>query len=470
MVIGRVVCTICLTCAFAGCASAQEMAPARASDPSPSATIALTVPNGTPLQVAVDREVRIRKVGQPIHGRIMQAVYVFDRLVVPAGSEVTGQLTKIESISGKRRTLSILNADFTPAHKIELEFDDLVLPEGRHIRLHSAVTPGSGAAIQFVTSGDDEKKKTLKDAASAKLNAAKQEAKREWQNAMQQLKAPGKMHRLARYAVAQLPVHPQYIDAGTLYFVELQKPIDFGTEPLTAQTASSFGTPPPPGSLVHALLMTPLNSATTQMGAAVEAVISQPLFDGDRLILPQGSRLKGSVIQVRPARHWNRNGQLRIVFNELEFPGGLEQKVSASLEGVQSAQGDRVHLDAEGGAEAASPKSRYFATAFSIALAAASSERDADAGAGGAAAGKTSNRIAGGATEFKLVGIALGAFVHSHPLGLAMGTYGASMSVYTHFLGRGRDVVFPRNTAMQMGFGGRTVLPLKPPQANPKKQ
>ena len=250
MVFGRLVWTICLTGAFAGCASGQEAAPARAPGPTPSATIALTVPIGTPLQVALDREVRILKVGQPIHGRIMQAVYAFDRLVVPVGSEVTGQITKIESISGKRRTLSVLNADFTPTHKIEVEFNGLVLPDSRHIPLHSAVTPGSGAAIQFVTSGEDEKKKTLHDAASVKLNEAKQEAKREWQNAMAQVKAPGKMHRLTRYAVAQLPVHPQYIDAGTLYFVELQEPLDFGSEPLTPQAASSIGTPPPPGSLV----------------------------------------------------------------------------------------------------------------------------------------------------------------------------------------------------------------------------
>jgi type IV secretory pathway VirB10-like protein len=102
------------------------------------------------------------------------------------------------------------------------------------------------------------------------------------------------------------------------------------------KTASALGTPPPPGSLVHALLATPLNSAITQKGAEVEALISQPLFDGDYLILPQGSRLRGSVLQVRPARHLHRNGQLRIAFRELVLPEGTVQKVDTSLEGVQS--------------------------------------------------------------------------------------------------------------------------------------
>jgi hypothetical protein len=30
------------------------------------------------------------------------------------------------------------------------------------------------------------------------------------------------------------------------------------------------------------------------------------------------------------------------------------------------------------------------------------------------------------------------------------------MSVYSHFIARGRDVVFPKNTAMVIGIGTRT--------------
>jgi hypothetical protein len=54
-----------------------------------------------------------------------------------------------------------------------------------------------------------------------------------------------------------------------------------------------------------------------------------------------------------------------------------------------------------------------------------------------------------------LIGIALGLAVHSHPLGMAMGAYGGGMSIYTHFIARGRDVVFPKNTAMDIGIGTR---------------
>jgi hypothetical protein len=275
---------------------------------------------------------------------------------------------------------------------------------------------------------------------------------------MKQVHEPGKMHKIERYAVAQLPVHPQYIDAGTVYFAELEQPLDFGTEPLTPEIAASIDTPPPPGSSVHVRLMTGLSSATARKDEEVEAVLSQPLFDGNRLVLPQGSRLEGSVVQARPARRLGRNGQLRMAFHKVVLPDGIEQKVEASLAGVQSGKGQDVTLDSEGGAEANSPKTRYLATGISVGLAFMSSLSDRDAGGGGAG-GDTNNRAAGGAGGFKLVGIALGALVHSQPLGMAMGAYGASMSVYTHFIARGRDLEFPKNTAMQIAIGTRASAP-----------
>jgi hypothetical protein len=128
------------------------------------------------------------------------------------------------------------------------------------------------------------------------------------------------MHRIKRAAVSQLPAHPQYIAAGTVYFAELQDPLEFGTEPLTLQLASSLASPSPEGSFVHARLVTALSSATTQKGEDVEAIVSRPLLDGDRLLIPQGASLRGSVVQVEPARHLNHNGQLRFVFHDLILP------------------------------------------------------------------------------------------------------------------------------------------------------
>jgi hypothetical protein len=67
----------------------------------------------------------------------------------------------------------------------------------------------------------------------------------------------------------------------------------------------------------------------------------------------------------------------------------------------------------------------------------------------------TGARVAGGANGFKLVGMALGLAVRSRALGYTMGAYGAGMSVYSHFIARGQEVVFPKNTAMEIGVGTR---------------
>jgi len=122
---------------------------------------------------------------------------------------------------------------------------------------------------------------------------------------------------------------------------------------------------------------------------------------------------------------------------------------------VQAGKDANVKLDSEGGAEATTSKSRYLATAVSLGLAAASLGEDSDA-VGGGSAGNASNRVAGGAAGFKLVGMITGALVRSRAFGYTMGAYGAGMSVYSHFIARGQEVVFPKNTAMEIGIGTRS--------------
>src|SRR6202007_460489 len=191
-------------------------------------------------------------VGQLVHGKVAEPVYAFDKLVVPVGTRARGRITQLDGVSGGKRTLDALNADFTPPRKVQIEFDDLELDNGRHIPIHTTVTPGSGQVIQFVTAADSERKKGVRDAASEKADQAKEEAKRQWDDAMKEVHEPGKMHKIERYAVAQLPAHPQYISAGTVYFAELEQTLDFGTEPLTPERAASVNTPPPPGRSVSA--------------------------------------------------------------------------------------------------------------------------------------------------------------------------------------------------------------------------
>src|SRR6202521_4765004 len=108
MALPRAVFTILLTftwaCAIGSQIEAQEVPtpqltpgsahkpaaePSKLAEPAPPQTVALTVAKGAPLQVALDQEIRLKKVGQPVHARLVEPVYAFDHIVVPVSSEVT---------------------------------------------------------------------------------------------------------------------------------------------------------------------------------------------------------------------------------------------------------------------------------------------------------------------------------------------------------------------------------------------
>ena len=130
-----------------------------------------------------------------------------------------------------KRTASALNADFSPARDVQVVFDQLVLPDGRRVPLHTQVAPASQGVLQFATATEPKnqgkEKKGAAKLASDKAGETKQEITQEWEAAKSQVTAPGKIHRLKRLAIAELPYHPQYFDAGTRFNAELTRSSEF---------------------------------------------------------------------------------------------------------------------------------------------------------------------------------------------------------------------------------------------------
>ncbi len=56
---------------------------------------------------------------------MVENVYVFDHLVIPAGSRAIGQVTKVENASRKKRALAIANGNFTPLRQAHVDFKTL---------------------------------------------------------------------------------------------------------------------------------------------------------------------------------------------------------------------------------------------------------------------------------------------------------------------------------------------------------
>ena len=431
--------------------------------PAVAESIPLTLQPGAALDIALNKPVRVKDAGVPVEGRLVEPVYVFDRMVIPSGSQVLGRVTSVEGISKGRRALAIANGNFTPLRKAQVDFDTLVLSGGAKLPLHTTVSEGVPNVVHLTAGGTDKKKGRLSKAVAQ----AEQNAKDRVHQTIEEVKAPGKWARLKAALVAELPYHRQWLPVGTRYTAELTAPLEFGKAEAAPNALAQLGSEISAGSIVHVLLLTPLSSATDYVGSPVGGVVSEPVFSPDHhLIVPAGARLEGSVTQVVAARRLHRNGQLRFTFHQIEFSPGTPRQVEASLEGVDAAAGADVKLDSEGGAHAVTPKTNIIAPAIDVVLAASSLDGldphrklHPDFHQGPDTVGGT---VRGGA-GLGLVGSLIGLAAHYRPVSATFAFYGAGWSVYTHFVTRGTDVVFAKDTPMEIRFGTHGDTP---PPAN----
>jgi hypothetical protein len=444
-----------------------------AVEPAAPATIPLTLPSGTPLRIALDQRVRIRDSGAVVHGKVVEAVYAFDQEVIPAGSVATGHVKSIASVSGVRRTMAYANGDFSPFHKYAVTFDMVTLPSGKQMPITTTVMPGTAEVVHLVSNPAKQEQKgaagratdKAKSEAKGKIAEAKQQAHEGWQK----LTAPGKMHRLKEFAVAQSPYRRQYVQPGTRFVAELEGPLDFGATTRTSEQLVAVGSEPAPNSTLKARLVAEVSSARATRGTAVTAMLTEPLYSpAHQLILPANSRLVGEVVKAQAARKMHRNGELRVVFERIEtsdeavqaqaqLQGQVQaqaersQAMIGNLEGMEVDKRSNIQLDEEGGAHTTTSKTRYLSTGLAVMLAAAASHTEVERGTTETAGPGV--RTAAGGSGFRLTGALLSLVAKSTPVSVAIGAYGASMSIYANFISRGRDVVLPKDTPLEIGFG-----------------
>ena len=75
------------------------------------------------MRVALDHRVTVRRVGQPVTGTLVEALYVYDRIVFPIGTRVTGTVERIAPASRTKRTLGMIGGGFSPHPQVILRFD-----------------------------------------------------------------------------------------------------------------------------------------------------------------------------------------------------------------------------------------------------------------------------------------------------------------------------------------------------------
>src|SRR5947207_3134466 len=67
----------------------------------------LVVKEGTPLRLALDHRVVITRVGQQVAAVLVDPVFAYDRIVVPAGTPVLGHVERRTGVSKKRRVFAM---------------------------------------------------------------------------------------------------------------------------------------------------------------------------------------------------------------------------------------------------------------------------------------------------------------------------------------------------------------------------
>ena len=443
-------------------------------------SVPLTVPAGTPLRLYLTHKIP-KRMGAPVEAKVLEPVYAFDREVIPAGSIVVGRVSRIQSVTKWQRTNAMLNGDFTPLRHAYVDFASVKLPDGRRVELRTEESEGLRSVVPL-TPPKPKKPKAQKsqrqkapDANTGVLATGKQKLEEQihsqisarTQGVADIVRGPDKKERLEDFLMAKLPYHPQSVRGGTRFDAVLKAPLSFGAAPVETKAMTLLGTQPPPDSVAQARLLTPLDSATSQPGRPVEAVLDAPLYSPDhQLILPQGTRLVGTVVLAHRARLFHRGGQLRFNFQSVDLPDlaanltppakdpPREFRTEAILGGAENNSNATLKVDPEGGVKATESKTRFIAPAISVLI--ANKSMDNDAGrrtATGATDANVTGRTLGGFSGFGMAGTFIAQ--SSKYVGTAFGLYGMGLSVYSNVIARGSEVEFGRNAMIEIKFGAR---------------
>lgn len=171
----------------------------------------------------------------------------------------------------------------------------------------------------------------------------------------------------------------------------------------------------PAGRHIPLVLQNSISTKTAAVGDSLYFETIYPVVVDDRILIPVGSYVRGSLTEVkRPGRIRGR-GELHVRFDELILPNGYTVQLHASLATTGARQGEEVDRE-EGRVKGDSTKSQDIGTV-------------ATTGAAGAGIGA----IAGGGK-----GTAIG------------GAAGAAAGLAAVLLTRGRELELPRGTTTEI--------------------
>jgi len=137
-------------------------------------------------------------------------------------------------------------------------------------------------------------------------------------------------------------------------------PAETASAPAAAAAAAPHTARVAEGTKIRFTINQGLSSKTAREGDDFSGVVSQSVRQGDQVVIPEGSVIRGRVSHVqRPGRVKGR-GELGLRFDELELPNGQTYDLSASLTSLDETEKESV--DEEGQVKSQGTKTRDAAT------------------------------------------------------------------------------------------------------------
>jgi hypothetical protein len=385
---------------------------------------------GTPLSVELLQHTPMKD-GERLDCRLLYPVYVENRIALPAGSILRGTVIGLDR-DRSRRIHARLRGDFTPFRIPVVRFDQLQLADGT-LQAIASDSATDGVPVLHLSPPPGQKKGSF---LSRQLAAAKQRVK----ETTSLFTAPGRGDRLVQFIYTQLPYHPQRIDTGTTWTVALAEPLRIKQTDVMPAHEAIAGLNQGQEWQLRAYLQQTISSANEKAGDTFQAFVAEPVFNADHtLAVPEGSLLIGEITQTKPARSFGRKGKLRFRFRELKLPGGFSEPVQGTLAGIDANKAEDLQIDAEGGIQQRSQNKVIVPLVLTL-LAGRAFDDDGSQVAHSAVA----------SNGFGIVGRVVGIVASSRNVAAGIGIYGAALSFYDLWIARGHDVVFVKNTRIEV--------------------
>ncbi|WP_263385923.1 hypothetical protein [Granulicella arctica] len=407
-----------------------------------------TLPPGTALRIELDHSLRSHR-GASVRGHLTEPLYLVDHQLIPANSLVSGKIGGTHPGSRQEHVQRLLAADFTPPRVPDIVFSSITVPAQGSVAAYTIPidAPAVRTDASVLTLGTKTKKQSIKERIGAAFRKSKQDVS-------EGVKDRHYSEIVEKWAIGQLPYHPEILWRKTRYNADL-------ATPAIAQDTSQPELPLedlhgrlPQGAL-HARLTSPLTSETARRDDPVEAIITRPLLsaDGSRLLVPEGTHLHGKVVQTKAARRFGHNGDLRFAFRNLDLPtaDGPTQltEIHGRLSAAETAPGQHVTIDEEGEVKASDGPAKYAEPLLLGVLAAAAGPDDEHPGTPRPGAATVSSN------GFGLIARVVSLSTRNTSVIQGFAYYSLAKSVYFHFIAKGHDTTFPHDTEIEVTLSER---------------